>query len=768
MGFIECKNLKLHNLKNINVNIPKKKLTIITGVSGSGKSTLAFDIIMQVGQTKYLSAIGMIPEKETANVYDVVGLSPTVCISQNLTRQSNPRSTVGSRTGMLAVLQSLFALLGQSSENNFMLTPAMFSQNSAMGMCFHCFGKGFVEDMSEKEREVFRSFMNSKKSVIDNLNRNLRDSYKKYCQTIGEDYTLPFSQVSLRVKETVIYGENTVYFMGTMPYLKQFSNEKSETVNQCDRCKGTGLRAEALAVKIADKNIAQYKQMDLDELLSSFKGLRNQYSSNTIALNLINTIINRINHLIEANLGYITLDRKIPTLSGGEFQRLLLSTFFDLGLSDMTYIFDEPTMGLHESEKINLVKKIKELTQKGNTVIMVEHDLGTFQYADYIIELGKGGGTEGGNVIFQGSYDDFNKSADSVIKKASSKIEMAVSAEDNLSAEEIRLENISIHNINNLSVSFPLNKLIGIAGMSGSGKSSLISFGLVPLLSIKDDDMEEDSIYYESNNLTRTIKGAEKIKKAMYVIQKPIGRSKKSIVASYVGIWDYIRQIYADEAKKIGRKYKAGHFSFNSEGACKKCGGEGQIRIAGADFTCDICNGTKYNPEILEVQYKGYNIHEIQSITVKEAASLFENANILKVVEILNDLCLGYLTLGQSTKTISGGEAQRLKLAEELCTQNAVDYLYVLDEPTTGLSCHDILTLTQILKRLVSKGNTVIVIEHDLQMLAACDHIIEMGPGSGVNGGKVISEGGVNELVSNDTSILAPYMKEFIENGGLS
>lgn len=768
MEFIECRNLKLHNLKNISIDIPKRKLTIITGVSGSGKSTLAFDILMQVGQAKYLSTIGMIPEMETVNEYNVVGLSPTVCVSQNLTRQSNPRSTVGSRTGILSILQSLFALLGQGGEHNFKLTPAMFSQNSAMGMCFHCFGNGFVEDMSEIEHEVFRSFMTSKKSAIDNLHRNLKDSFKKYCKTIGEDYTLPFKRLSSRVKEAVIYGENTVFFKGTIPYYKEFTSEKSENIKQCDRCKGTGLRAEALAVKIAGKNIAEYKQMNLDELLSHFISLRNEHLNNAIALNLINTIINRINHLINANLSYITLDRKIPTLSGGEFQRLLLSTFFDLGLSDMVYIFDEPTMGLHESEKINLVKNIKELTYKGNTVIMVEHDLGTFKYADQIIELGKGGGAEGGNVIFQGSYDDFNKSADSVIKKASSKVEISVFGKNNLSSHEICLDNISIHNINNLSVSFPLYKLIGIAGMSGSGKSSLISFGLVPLLNIKDDDIEEDGVYYESSTLTGTIKGADKIKEAMYVIQKPIGRSKKSIVASYVGIWDYIRQIYADEAKKMGLKYKIGHFSFNSKGACEKCGGEGKIRIAGTDFMCDVCNGTKYNPEILEVEYKGYNIHEIQSITVKEAIALFENANILKIVEILNDLCLGYLTLGQSTKTISGGEAQRLKLAKELCAQNAVDCLYVLDEPTTGLSCYDILALTQILKRLVSKGNTVIVIEHDLQMLAACDHIIEMGPGSGINGGKVISEGSVTELISNDKSNLAPYMKELIRSGGLS
>ena len=790
MQYIECKDLNLHNLKNISVDIPKGQLTVITGVSGSGKSTLAFDILAHVGWTRYMAATG--GGEDTTGDYNITGLSPTVCVSQNLTRQSNPRSTVGSRTKTIGLLRTLFAEIGEGGAPGLKLTPDMFSQYSAMGMCFYCYGRGGVPAEAIDEREFFREFMKSEKPAMDKLNRGLRVPFKQYCQEIGEDYNLPFSKLSTRAKEAVMYGDTYPYFKGTIPYYSAFGlheyRPNDPTSKKCGMCGGTGLRPETRNIKIAGKTITEFSQMTIEELSCIVKEIYNINKNNAVVKHLVSGLILLTGHLIDTNLGYVTLSRKIPTLSGGEYQRLLLAGFFSIGLSDIIYIFDEPTMGLHESEKKNLIRKIKEITDRGDTVIMVEHDLGTLEYADYIIELGKGGGTEGGNIIFQGNYGEFLKSPDSVIRTAISKIKTTLSLDKNTAETEndyIGLEHITVHNLKDLSVSFPLHKLIGIAGMSGSGKSSLVSYGLVPLFHIKEVDSEsddsiekntEDNENYSPEHLSGTVKNAEKIKKALYVTQKPIGRSKKSIVGTYIGVFDDIRKIYVDEAIKMGRKYKLGHFSFNSEGACKKCLGAGKFNIAWTDFVCDVCGGTRYNPEVLEVRYKGYNIYDIQNLTIKEAIRLFDGelsanrksnatvSNALKILNTLNDLCLGYLTLGQSTKTISGGEAQRIKLASELCTQNAVDYLYVLDEPTTGLSCYDTLALINILKRLVSKGNTVIIIEHDLQMLAACDHIIEMGPKSGLDGGKIVSEGCVDEIISDSKSIIAPYMKDFIVN----
>ena len=772
MQYIKCSNLNLHNLKSISLCIPKNQFTVITGVSGSGKSTLVFDILNKVGQTQYLSAIDMIPDKEIINDFDIQGLCPTVCVSQNLKRQTNPRSTVGSRTGMLSLLQSLFAQIGKSlSSEDTVFTPSMFSVNSATGMCFYCYGSGMQPEVDEKAE--FRKLMLSDRPVIDLLHRWLRAPYKKYCKIKGIDLKLSFSDLDNDAKEAVLFGDNEVYFKGEIPFLREgikFAPEE-QGFKQCHICNGTGLRKESLNVKISNQNIAEYKEKNITSLYSEFKELYEKYKNDSVASHLLSLLLQKCQNLIELDLGYLNLNRKVPTLSGGEFQRLLMSTFFDFALDNLVYVFDEPTLGLHESEKKNILNKIKKLSAKGNTVFVVEHDLLALKLADHIVELGPGGGTEGGNIIFEGSYNEFLNSSASVINNTIKQIKVSekntlIPVSENKSEEKnnhIFLQDINTNNLKNVNLSLPLNNLIGIVGVSGSGKSSLISHTLVPLLDACED--EEDVIISKSDLSKCKISGIEKIKKKMLVSQKPIGRNKKSMVVSYMQIWEHIRKIYLKQALSDNKKFTLGHFSFNSEGACEKCHGEGEIVIAGANFTCDACGGNRYKKEVCEVKVFGYNIVDILDITISEALKIFENEPKIKpVLAVMEKLGLGYLKLGQSTKTISGGEAQRIKLAIELCKTSNENSLYVLDEPTAGLSCHDTAKLLKILKELVSKNNTVIIIEHDLQAITECDWLVELGPGSGDAGGRIIAEGTINNIIQNKNSLIAPYCKEYIED----
>ena len=776
MEYIECNHLKLHNLKSISVKIPKNKFTVITGVSGSGKSTLVFDILDKVGQTKYLSAINMIPDKDTVSEFDIRGLSPTVCVSQNLKRQSNPRSTIGSRTGILSLLQELFAQIGESSTENIVFTPAMFSSNSAAGMCYYCYGSGISPDVDEKEE--FRKFMISDRPAIDCMHRMLRMPFKKYCKAKGIDLKLSFKELDNDTKEAILFGDDEVYFKGEIPFLSEgiiWQKDDQQNMKSCPVCHGTGLRIESLGVRIKGQNIAELKEKDILSLYADFKTLSEEHKEDPIASHLLTLLQQRCQNLIELDLGYMNLNRKIPTLSGGEFQRLLMSTFFDLSLDNLVYVFDEPTLGLHESEKENILRKIKELSRKGNTILVVEHDLGALKLSDHIIELGPGGGSEGGTIIFEGTYDEFLESDSSVIRNTMKNIKMMQELEQTInhpprSLEEkacIKLENINTNNLKSVNLTIPLNRLIGVVGVSGSGKSSLISQSLIPLLDAEtvEEDIETGQTPSRVCLDQCKVTGIENVKKKMYVSQKPIGRNKKSMVASYIQIWDEIRKLFVMQALSENRKFTMGHFSFNSDGACEKCHGEGEIEIAGTQFVCEACGGSRYKKEVREVLLNGYNIVDILDITVEEATRLFEKEpKIIRTLNILNQLGLGYLKLGQSTKTISGGEAQRIKLAIELCKESNTDSLYVLDEPTAGLSCHDTVKLLQILKELVEKGNTVIIIEHDLQMITLCDWLIEMGPGSGLEGGKVIAEGSVYDIIHNQNSRIGSYCRKYIES----
>ncbi|UCE13405.1 MAG: ATP-binding cassette domain-containing protein, partial [Candidatus Heimdallarchaeota archaeon] len=472
-------------------------------------------------------------------------------------------------------------------------------------------------------------------------------------------------------------------------------------------------------------------------------------------------------------ISYLNLNRSMTTLSGGELQRLSLMTHLDAGLDSLVFILDEPSMGMHELEKNSLMTILEEIKELGNSVIIVEHDRNIISQSDQIIDLGPGPGILGGEIVCQGTLDEIKKDENSVTGRFLSG-ELQIPRKDadqrrryTKTSDFLVMKDVSTNNLKNIEVKIPLGCMVGVAGVSGSGKSSLISDTLVPLLrehfSKRNDEEEEEFI--QIDEIKGKISGWENLSDCIVVTQSPIGRSKTSNPVSYIGIWDNIRKLYAKQKLAKKRNYSPGHFSFNSDkGRCPHCKGVGLIDLqisflTKIDLPCEECGGTGYNPEILEVKYQGKNIHEILQLTVSESLKIFkEEERILNHLKILDEIGMGYITLGQPATTLSGGEAQRVKLARELGRQRKIKTLYVLDEPTTGLHYNDVLKLINLLDKLVVQGNTVLIIEHDIDILSYTDYIIELGPEGGPGGGEIIALGSPNEIKSNERSKTAPFL----------
>jgi excinuclease ABC A subunit len=471
------------------------------------------------------------------------------------------------------------------------------------------------------------------------------------------------------------------------------------------------------------------------------------------------------------------MSRPIPTLSGGELQRLCISAFIMSDFDSLTFIFDEPSIGLHEREKEKLIEVLKNIVSAGNTVIVVEHDQSIISIADYIVEIGPGAGTEGGELIFQGEYKDFLNCKNSVVAKYLKDrnyfIENYKHQTKNAPAlhheEKLSISGAKIHNLKNVSLSIPLYKLVGIAGVSGSGKSSLIAHTLVPKLKMlirnRVVQNEDEDIYDYPRELDDVeIHGTEYINKCYVINQQPIGRTKTSNIATYTGVFDVIRKLFAEteDAKDFG--FDMSFFSLNAEGGCPTCGGQGflvyNVGFGNINMICDQCNGTGYIEEVLDVNYHNKNIAEVLEMTVKEACGFFKDVpKIYQILYLLDKVGMGYIKLGQKTTTISGGEAQRIKLAKELGKSRNKDNIYILDEPTVGLSLKDSEHLIYLLREICNAGNTVIITEHDIDVLSCCDYLFELGPKGGNEGGYLIAEGTPKSLKENSNSIIGGYLK---------
>ncbi len=783
---ISIKQARLHNLKNIDIDIPKDRFVVVTGVSGSGKSTLVFDILFEAGRKSYLQAIGILDGLgDNAGYEQITGLRPAVAIKQGLIRRSNPRSVVGTRTRALNLLGTLFAdHYNQTVSPEDAITSAHFSFNSPVGMCLQCEGRGheFALDLDV--------LLPTKTTTLPELyqNANSTTRFFKASERLAKQYEFdlatPFEKLPKVVRDIVLYGRlpNGKKRTGLDDQLKyRLLNGKDGaqgmTVQLCPSCQGSRVGDEARDITIDGKHIGELGHMTIARLrkfLDAYqKRSKTRKSSIPSTRELILTKIQAITDSLTAvKLDYLSLYRPIPTLSGGEAQRLSLMSCLTTEMESLLYIFDEPTAGLHELEKQELLEKLQSLRQQGNALIVVEHDTQCIQAAEHIIDIGPLAGQQGGEVVYQGKFAGLTKCKQSLTGQyLSGKVGYQRSEAYkpvNKSTPAIALTGVRTNNLKSVDVTIPLGMIVGVAGVSGSGKSSLIADTLVPLLHkqfVRDQDDVDPTI-----NLSRpspqleSIKGADVFSQCIEVGQSPIGRRSNSNPATYLGIWNRIRSIFAHQSIAKSRGYDAGYFSFNANGACDSCQGSGQHRMwIGSTFVtyqCDVCQGERYKREVLDVLYKGHTINQVLALSAQSALPLFgDDRPISRMLNTLVDTGMGYISLGQPTATLSGGEAQRIKLAKELGRSTSpTNTLFILDEPTTGLSSYDAVKLLSIIDKLIDRGNSVLIIEHDPLMLSYCDWIIEMGPGGGHEGGKIIAKGSPTQLAKRKTSRIGPFL----------
>ena len=872
---------RVHNLKNVDVRIPRDKLVVITGLSGSGKSSLAFDTIFAEGQRRYMEtfssyARGYIGTMQRPDVDKITGLSPVISIDQKTTSR-NPRSTVGTVTEVYDYMRLLFAraadaysyasgekmvqytddqildliLREYAGQKVLILAPMVNNRKGHYKELFETIRrKGFLHVRVDGEVQEIYSGMkldryknHTIEAVVDRLKlktdndeedlKRLRASVDQamrmgdgvmaicahsaqairregekaigneiryfsrhlMCPTTGMSYAEPaphtFSFNSPqgwcptcrglgRVKggdeakrqlgdeelDNIIKDDEN-WYTRILEYMQQPEDEKEEKEEvwcECPACHGQRLNREALSFRIADKNIAELSAMDITDLRAWLMNVpaRLTNKQRAIAEPIVKEIISRLGFMLSVGLSYLSLSRSSDSLSGGENQRIRLATQVGSKLVNVLYILDEPSIGLHQRDNQRLIDSLKQLRDMGNSVIVVEHDEDMMRQADYIIDIGPKAGRLGGEIVFEGTPAELLK-ADTLTAKylrgeLSATLPLASSPLAS-SPNSLALRGCRGNNLKGVDVSFPLGKMIAVTGVSGSGKSTLINQTLYPILSQYFYRSLQEPLAYDS------IEGVEHIDKVIAVDQSPIGRTPRSNPATYTGVFTDIRNLFAQLPESKIRSWKAGRFSFNNAGGrCEECSGNGYKTIQmnflpNVYVPCEVCGGKRYNRETLEARFKGKSIADVLDMTINQAVEFFESQPyILKKIKTLQNVGLGYIKLGQSSTTLSGGESQRVKLATELARPSTGKTLYILDEPTTGLHFEDVRVLMGVLRQLVDKGNTVIIIEHNPDVIRSCDYLIDMGPDGGRDGGTVVATGTIDDIRNNPNSITGRYV----------
>ena len=681
------------------------------------------------------------------------------------------------------------------------LTPRMFSFNNPFGACPTCTGIGYLMKMDED-----LIVPDKNKTLYDGIKAFGASTMKKgdtmakmYFESIAKHYGVEIKDVPIKklprwFLEKILYGtgdeaidfEYTSYagtrkftspFEGVLPTLDRRYNEtKSQGMRDfyemymsesaCQTCHGARLKKESLSVKVGDKNINELTDMSIDKIKDFLNSLQLNNKDKMIADQILKELNKRLQFLLDVGLEYLTLSRSAGSLSGGEAQRIRLATQIGSGLTGVLYILDEPSIGLHQRDNEKLLATLRKLRDLGNTVLVVEHDEDTMYAADQIIDIGPGAGVHGGKVIAQGTAEEIKLVPESITGQyLSGKKQILVPKKRRKSnGKAIEVKGATEHNLKNINVKFPLGQFICVTGVSGSGKSTLVNEILYKTVA--------KEIYgsNEKPGKCKEIKGLENVDKIINIDQSPIGRTPRSNPATYTGVFDVIRDIFAATQEAKMRGYDKGRFSFNvAGGRCEACSGDGVLKIEmhflpDIYVPCEVCKGKKYNRETLEVKYKGKTISDVLDMTVEEALKFFENIPKIKSkIQTLYDVGLGYIKLGQPSTTLSGGEAQRVKLATELSKKATGKTLYILDEPTTGLHIADVHKLIDILQRLVDTGNSIIVIEHNLDLIKTADYIIDLGPEGGEKGGQIIAVGTPEQITRNDQSYTGKFLKKYLE-----
>lgn len=676
------------------------------------------------------------------------------------------------------------------------LEPRMFSFNNPHGACPSCAGLGTVTEIDpdlivpNPDLSIAEGAVEpwSQRPILDSM---FRKTLRILCEHYGESPLTPWKDLPDSFKDIILYGSGDEYirfsyrmanssyetykpFEGVIPnlerrYRETHSNRAREMIEKymathiCRSCQGTRLKPESRAVRIDGKNIVDVTKMSIKEAMSFFSNIKLSEFQKRIAERVLKEINLRLSFLIDVGLDYLTLDRSAGTLSGGESQRIRLASQIGSGLVGVIYVLDEPSIGLHPRDTNRLIETLIKLRDLGNTVIVVEHDESTIRSADYVVDLGPGAGIHGGKVVAQGPPSRVAKCKDSWTGKyLSGKFHVFCPEKRRKPTNKwLTLRGASLNNLKNIDVSFPLGLFICITGVSGSGKSSLVNETLFPAVqSAVFKRKPENKLYYSQ------LEGIQYVDKVIDIDQSPIGRTPRSNPATYTGLFTPIRELFSKVPEARARGYSAGRFSFNVKGGrCEACEGNGYLTIEmqflpDVYIPCDTCHGKRYNRDTLQIQYKGKNIAEVLDMTVEDAMDFFKNVpQISRSLETLFEVGLGYMSLGQPATTLSGGEAQRVKLATELLRRHTGNTLYILDEPTTGLHAVDVDRLLRVLHRLVDLGNTVIVIEHNLEVIRTADWVIDLGPEGGDNGGYIVVEGTPEEIVKNDKSYTGKYLK---------
>ncbi len=778
--FVRVRGASEHNLRNVDVDIPRNVMVAFTGISGSGKSSLAFGTLYAEAQRRYFESVApyarrLLQQVGAPHVQEITGLPPAVALQQRRGAATS-RSSVGTITTLSNLVRILYSRAGDYPVGAEHLAAEAFSPNTAAGACPHCHGLGVVHDVTAE-------------LLVPDPSLSIRDgaiaawpgawqgaNLRSIVMGLGIDIDKPWRRLSKRDRDWLLFtdeqpsvliepepgrvdhGYYGKFWSARKHVMHVLADSTSERMREralrfvqeapCPDCQGSGLRPEALAVTFLGRSIAEVNDLPFTALVALLRPVAERpEKADEVAVRICADLVARVEVLLDLGLGYLSLGRSSTTLSSGEAQRLRIATQLRSGLFGVVYVLDEPSAGLHPADAEPLLDVLDRLKASGNTLFVVEHDLDVVRRADWVVDIGPGAGEAGGQVLHSGPVADLEEVTDSVTSAYLFGRAERLVHDARAPQGWLRLAGVHRHNLRDLSVDLPLRVLTAVTGVSGSGKSTLLTQVLA-----------EDPTARETFD------------RLVLVDQRPIGRTPRSNLATYTGMFDAVRKLYAATDEARARGYGAGRFSFNvPEGRCETCQGEGFVSVEllflpGTYAPCPTCHGDRYDPETLEITYRDKNIAEVLALPVDEAATFLADVpTAVRSLRTLREVGLGYLRLGQPATELSGGEAQRIKLATELQRAHRGHTLYLLDEPTSGLHPADTALLLRQLHRLVDAGNTVVLVEHNLDAIATADWVIDLGPGGGDAGGRVVATGTPADIAQADGSVTAPYLARRLE-----